>query len=117
MRYMILIYNDLEAHANMTQEQGKAEFDAYMDFNKTAMEQGVMRDAIQLHDISTATTVRIRDGKTSTFDGPFAETKEVLGGIYILECENLDEAIQLATMIPAAKHGSIEIRPIMEIHI
>jgi len=88
-----------------------------MEFNKTAMEQGAMRDAIQLHDISTATTVRIRDGKTSTFDGPFAETKEVLGGIYILECENLDEAIQLAAMIPAAKHGSIEIRPIMEIHI
>ena len=115
MRYMILIYNDMEARADMTPEDGQMEFEAYMDFNKTAAEQGVLRDAIQLHDASTATTIRIRDGKSSTFDGPFAETKEVLGGIYILECENLDEAIKLAALIPAAKSGSVEIRPIMEI--
>ena len=63
---------------------------------------------------ATATTVRVRDGKTMTTDGPFAETKEQLGGFYVIKCENLDEAIEIAAMIPTAQDGSIEVRPIVE---
>ena len=67
-----------------------------------------------LQPISTATTVRVRDGKTQTTDGPFAETKEQLGGYYLLNCKDLDEAIEYAAKIPSAVHGTIEIRPIMK---
>ncbi|MEO0564206.1 MAG: YciI family protein [Chloroflexota bacterium] len=116
MRYMILIYNNPAVLETMTEEEGQAEFAAYMAFNQTAGQRGALKDGIQLHKPTAATTVRIRDGKTTTFDGPFAETKEFLGGIYVLECENLDEAIELAAMIPAAAHSSVEVRPILEIH-
>ena len=70
-------------------------------------------DALQ--PTSTATTVRVRDGKMLTTDGPFAETKEVLGGYYMLECPDLDSAVELASKIPAAEYGSIEVRPVMEL--
>lgn len=116
MRYMALIYTNPVAYTNMSEEEQGAEYQAYMNFNKEAEKRDAMRDAVQLHPASTATTVRVRDGKTSTFDGPFAETKEYLGGVYILECENLDDAIELAAMIPAAKHSSVEVRPVMETH-
>ena len=115
MRYMILIYNDPEILDNMNQEEQEADFQSYMAFNKVAVEKNAMRDALPLHSPATATTIRVRDGKTTTFDGPFAETKEFLGGVYILDCANLDEAIELAAMIPAAHHGSVEIRPVLEI--
>ena len=68
-----------------------------------------------LEKVSTATTVRVRNGKTELSDGPFAETKEVLGGYYLLDCENLDQALDWAAQIPTATHGSIEVRPIMEL--
>ena len=73
-----------------------------------------MRAGEALHPSATATTVRIRDGQTVTTDGPFAETKEVLGGFYVVEAADLDAAIQLAAMIPGARFGSIEVRPIIE---
>ena len=72
-----------------------------------------MKGGDALQPVATATTVRVRDGATETTDGPFAETKEQLGGFYILDCEDLDEAIEYAAKIPSAKFGSIEIRPIM----
>ena len=115
MRYMILIYNDPNILEGMSQEEEQTDFQAYMAFNQTAAEQNALRDALPLQPHTTATTVRVRDGKTTTFDGPFAETKEVLGGVYVLDCPTLDEAIELAAMIPSAKHSSVEIRPIMEI--
>jgi len=115
MRYMILIYNDPNVLDNMSEAEGQADYQGYMAFNETAIERGVMSDALPLHPATSATTVRVRDGKTTTFDGPFAETKEVLGGVYVLDCENLDDAIEMASMIPAAKHSSVEIRPVMEI--
>ncbi len=115
MRYMILIYNNPEILGNMNEEEQEADFQSYMAFNKVAVEKNAMRDALPLHSPATATTIRVRDGKTTTFDGPFAETKEFLGGVYILDCANLDEAIELAAMIPAAHHGSVEIRPVLEI--
>jgi len=114
MRYMILIYNDPSIYATMSQAQGEAEFRAYMAFNAEAQKRGVMREGVQLHPVTTATTVRVRDGKTMTVDGPFAETKEVLGGVYILDCKDLDEATALAAMIPGALNGSIELRPFVE---
>lgn len=85
-----------------------------MAFNAEAQQRGALRDGVQLQPMTMATTVRVRDNKTVTTDGPFAETKEQLGGIYILDCNNLDEAIELAAMIPAAKYASVEVRPIVE---
>ncbi|MEQ8674810.1 MAG: YciI family protein [Aggregatilineales bacterium] len=113
MRYMTLIYNDPAELAKMSEAEQGAFFQAYMAFNEEAQKRGALRDGVQLHPVTTATTVRVRDGKIATVDGPFAETKEYLGGIYVLECANLDEAIELAAMIPSAKHGSIEVRPIL----
>lgn len=115
MRYMILIYNDPNILEAMSEAEEHGNFQAYMAFNEIAIERGAMKDALPLHPHTSATTVRVRDSKTITFDGPFAETKEVLGGVYVLDCENLDAAIELAAMIPAAQHSSVEIRPVMEI--
>lgn len=115
MRYMILIYNDPAVFANMTQEQQGAEFGGYMAFNAEAERRGVLRAAVQLQPVMTATTVRVRGGQRTITDGPFAETKEHLGGIYILECANLDEALELAATLPPAQHSSVEVRPILEL--
>jgi hypothetical protein len=115
MRYMILIYNNPEVFMKMSEEEMNAEFGAYMNFNQVAGQRGVLRDGIQLQPATNATTVRVRDSKTQIFEGPFAETKEVLGGIYILECKDLDEAIEMAALVPAARHSSIEVRPILEL--
>lgn len=115
MRYMILIYGDPAIYATQTQEERNAEYQEYMAFGEAARKQGVnpdVGDALQAPN--TATTVRVRDGKTLITDGPYAETKEMLGGYYILDCKDLDQAIELAAMIPGAKNGMIEIRPIVE---
>ena len=98
----------------MSQEEGAAVFAEYMEFGRKIDEAGVstgLGDA--LHPTTMATTVRVRDGKTIMSDGPFAETKEQLGGFYILDCKDIDEALKYAAMIPGAKHGSIEVRPLM----
>jgi hypothetical protein len=87
---------------------------AYYAFTNDSRAAGVNRGGEALQPTSTATTVRVRDGKTVTTDGPFAETKEQLGGYYLFECKDLDEAIQWAAKIPGAKFGSIEVRPIWE---
>jgi len=89
--------------------------DGYRTATETYQRDGVMLGGEALQDTSTATTVRVRNGKTETMDGPFAETKEQLGGFYLLDCANLDEAIKYAAMIPSAEHGCVEIRPVMEI--
>lgn len=114
MRYMILIYGDSDVYATQTKEEIQAEYAEYMAFGEEARKRGVSPDVGDaLQHPSTATTVRVRDGKTIVTDGPYAETKEMLGGYYILDCKNLDEAIELAAMIPGAKNGMIEIRPIV----
>ena len=89
--------------------------DGYHSFTEEVREAGQLNAGDALQPAATATTVRVRDGKTSTTDGPFAETKEVLGGFYILDCKDLDEAIARAAQIPTAETGSIEVRPIWEI--
>jgi hypothetical protein len=115
MRYLLLIYQDEVAHSGWSEQQLAEEYQAYSnldgEFQKLAVE---VQGGEALMPTQTATTVRVRDGRVLTTDGPFAETKEQLGGFYLLNCKNLDEAIAAAAKIPGAKDGSIEIRPVME---
>lgn len=113
MKYVCLIYG-VDATAAPSPEAMQAELDAYNAFTREVMDRKMMVAAEALHPSHTATTVRVRNGKTSTTDGPFAETKEVLGGFYLLDCKNLDEAIEMAAKIPGALHGSIEVRPVVD---
>lgn len=113
MRYMILIYEDPAIYATKSQEEMTAEYHQYMAFNEESRKRGVNPEGDALQSANTATTVRVRDGKTLVTDGPYAETKEILGGYYILDCKDLDQAIELAAMIPGAKNGMIEVRPIV----
>ena len=109
MRYMLLLYQD-EKQIDMSPEE-MAKWEA---FTKEVTDAGAYEDGRALQPVPTATTVRVRDGETVTTDGPFAETKEQLGGFYLLNCKNLDEAIAYAAKIPSAPRGSIEVRPVME---
>lgn len=113
MKYMLLIYGD-EAEYNrvMTEVDKQQEMADYYAYTDLVRSKTLASEA--LHGIDKATTVRVRDGKIITTDGPFAETKEQLGGFYMLDCKDLDEAIELAAQIPGIKYGSVEIRPIFE---
>lgn len=113
MQYLLLIYG-LEPTAAPAPEEMQAEMDAYNAYTAEVRDRKLLVASEALHPVATATTVRVRDGKTLTTDGPFAETKEVLGGFYLLDCKNLDEAIEMAAKIPGAKQGSIEIRPVID---
>ncbi len=113
MKYMILIYGNEAARAHMSQADMGAEIQAYNVFSGIAAQRGVMVSGEALENTKTATSVRVRDGKTAVIDGPFAETHEQLGGFYILDCKDLDEAIEMAALIPGAKDGTIEIRPVV----
>ena len=115
MQYMLLIYAAENAGPKPDTAEFGAMFQAYMDFNKETMAAGVHIAGQPLQPIQTATTVRVRESKAATSDGPFAETKEVLGGYYLLDCKDLDEALAWAAKIPTAEWGSIEVRPIMDI--
>ncbi|WP_126631911.1 YciI family protein [Dictyobacter alpinus] len=114
MRYLVLIYGNEAELANRSPEEKQAEMTAYNDFTSMIQKRGVQLGGEALHPTSSATTVRVRQGKVLTTDGPFAETKEQLGGFYIIQSENLDEAIEIAAKVPNATDGSIEIRPIVE---
>jgi len=115
MRYMLLIYGDEAAFADMDPGQVSETMQEYDKYSAWLVEKGWMRAGDPLADTDKATTIRVRDGQTLATDGPFAETKEQLGGYYIVECENLDEAIEAATRLPAASHGgSVEVRPILD---
>lgn len=112
MKYMILIYNDPDLEPGY----GSAAFEKMMgDYgaaNKAMGEAGVLIAGDGLQDVDTATSLKIRDGKVETMDGPFAETKERLGGYYIVDCADLDQALHFAAMIPSAAFGTIEVRPL-----
>lgn len=113
MKYLLLIYENEAAFAGVSEaEQGKI-FQEYMDYTRRIKKNGNYIAGEALQPISTATTVRVKNGKTVTTDGPFAETREQLGGFYMVEAKDLDEAIKLAAGIPASRTGSIEVRPIM----
>ncbi len=113
MKYMLMIC-DVEAQQTGPGDAGFEEIMAeYGAFTELVEKLGVLSDSGRLLPTSAATTVRVRDGKTLTTDGPFAETKEQFGGYYVLDCKDLDQAIELAAKIPSARDGSIEVRPIM----
>ena len=113
MQYALLIYVTETGEASSPDEL-QAVMTAYNAFSDHIRAKGAFVAGEALDDTSTATTVRVRDGRTLTTDGPFAETKEALGGFYIVEAADLDEAIAYAAMIPGAKYGSIEVRPIFD---
>jgi len=113
MRYVMLICNDQTAtldgddESSMLAEYGK--------FSEEMGQRGVLQGGERLRPTTDATTVRVRDGEVLTSDGPFAETKEQIGGYFVVQCKDLDEAIGVASKIPGARHGSIEVRPIWEL--
>ena len=112
MQYMLMIYRAESAEPEPATAAFEAEMQGYGALTDLVRERGVMDGGNALDRVATATTVRVRDGRIETTDGPFAETKEQLGGYYVLDCEDLDEVIAYAAKVPAAKFGSIEIRPI-----
>jgi len=114
MKYILLIYSSDQAWAALTPAQLQAVMGQYGTFTQSIRSSGQMLGGDKLEPASTATTVRVRDGKTLTTDGPFAETKEQLGGFYLIEAKDLDEAIAIAARIPGAGYGSVEVRPISE---
>ena len=111
MQYLLLIY-DNEAAMDARGPAGSM-MDEYRTFTQSIIQNGNFKAGDALQRTSNATTVRVRDGKTMTTDGPFAETREQLGGYYLIEAKNLDEATAIAARVPSAKFGSIEVRPIM----
>ena len=113
MQYVLLIYTE-ELTEEPSAETMAAEMEGYNAFTEHVRARGAMKAGEALQPTAMATTVRVRDGKTISTDGPFAETKEVLGGFYLVEAADLDEAIGYAAMIPGASHGSIEVRPIFD---
>ena len=115
MKYMLLIYNAPDAAPAWGTPESDLQMKRYFDFSTEVVDKGLFVAGDPLQDTSTATTVRVRDGKSLTTDGPFAETKEVLGGYYILDCENLDQALEYAAKIPSAEYGSVEVRPLMSV--
>ena len=114
MKYMLLIATDPAASAALAPDEQEAMFAEYFAFSSRIAESGEMVAGDPLHDISTATTVRVREGATTVTDGPFAETKEHIGGYYIVDVASLDRALELAAQIPGARVGSIEVRPLMD---
>jgi hypothetical protein len=114
MRYLLLIYGPQWDPSGMNPEQMQAVMNEWTDYTADLLKRGVSEGGEALEPVTTATTVRVRDGKTLTTDGPFAETNEVLGGYYLLNCKDLDEAIEIAAQCPGARDGSIELRPITE---
>ncbi|MFN0252089.1 MAG: YciI family protein [Kofleriaceae bacterium] len=114
MQYLLLIYGDEANWANMPEETASAMIAAYGTFSKEIEASGHLRGGEALQPVHTATTVRVRDGKTMMSDGPFAETREQLGGYYLIEAKDIDEAVKIAAKIPDATLGCVEVRPIMK---
>ena len=114
MRYLLLIYGPQWDSSNASPREMQAVMEEWTDYTADLLKRGVMEGGEALEPVATATTVRVREGETLTTDGPFAETNEVLGGYYVLNCKDLDEAIALAEKCPGARNGSIELRPITE---
>ncbi len=112
MKYLLLIYMDENAMSDTEREH------CYVESAQVAQDlhrKGQFVASAPLHPVATATSVRVRDGKSLVTDGPFAETREQLGGFYLINAQDLDEAIAIATRIPGARVGTVEIRPVLEI--
>ena len=114
MQYMLLIYTNEAEASGRAPEDMKAMFAEYGEFTKGIIGSGHFKAGDALQPVATATTVRVRNGKQLVTDGPFAETREQLGGYYLIEAKDLDEARGIAAKIPGARLGSIEVRPVMK---
>jgi hypothetical protein len=113
MQYLLLIYDDERNWMDRPKAQLDEMYKAYGAFSESVQRSGHMKGGAELQPVRSATTVRVRDGKTLKTDGPFAETREQLGGYYLIEAKDLDEALGIAARIPSAKSGSIEVRPLV----
>ncbi|MEO8503929.1 MAG: YciI family protein [Acidobacteriota bacterium] len=113
MQYVLLIYENEKSWVGVSEADQKAMFGEYHAFTESIAKSGHYKGGEALQPVSTATSVRVRNGKTLSTDGPFAETKEQLGGFYLVEAANLDEATAMAARIPGARTGTIEVRPIL----
>lgn len=114
MRYALLICTDESGEVALSPEEAQASTAEYMAFGEEMGKRGVLTGGERLRPTTDATTVQVRDGDVLTSDGPFAETKEQIAGFYLVDCKDLDEAIEIAAKIPGARHGKIEVRPIWE---
>src|SRR5258708_26798868 len=114
MRYLLMICTDESAVAALSPEEGSAMMAEYGAFAEEMGRQGVLQGGERLRPTTDATTVRVRDGEVLTSDGPFAETKEQVGGYYVVDCKDLDQAIEVAAKVPGARVGTVEVRPIWE---
>ena len=115
MRYALLICGDEKGMEATSPEEASANLNEYLAFGEEMGKRGVLQGGERLRPTTDATTVRVRDGEVLASDGPFAETKEQIGGFYLVDCKDLDEAIGVASKIPGARNGSIEVRPIWEL--
>jgi hypothetical protein len=114
MRYMLMICTDETAEQALSSAEDSAMVEEYTGFTGEMRRRDVLEAGERLRPTTDATTVRVQNGDRLTFDGPFAETKEQIGGYFIVDCKDLDEAIEVAAKIPAARRGAIEVRPIWE---
>jgi hypothetical protein len=114
MRYLLMIYSDESGYAKMTPDDMGQLMTAYGQFDEEITAAGVVQSSERLQPTEAATCVRVRDGKATTTDGPFAETKEAVGGYYLIDVADLDQALAWARKVPTATYGTIEVRPIWE---
>ena len=114
MKYMLLIHDEEKAWAKLSESESQQVMADYRQFTQQIQASGHYLAGAQLHPTTAATSVRLRDGKRLVTDGPFAETREQLGGYYLVEAKDLDEAIGIAARIPSARFGTIEVRPVVE---
>jgi hypothetical protein len=114
-QYMLLLYVSEVDEDEASQAERWAEMPLWAEVNESLREAGLLVANAPLHPVSSATTVRVRDDETELTDGPFAVTKEVLAGYYVLDCKDLDEALRHAARLPLARYGSVEVRPIMDV--
>ncbi len=112
MQYLLLIYSNEAEFAGINPKDRQTMMADFTEFTKSIIQGGQFKAGDRLKPVSAASTVRVRNGKVSTTDGPFAETREQLGGYYLVEAKNVDEAIAIAARIPSARIGSIEVRPV-----
>ena len=110
-KYMLLLYADEPSRQS---EQRESELPLWIQFTESLRDAGLLLGSDRLHRVDAATTVRVRNGEKVIVDGPFAVTKEYLGGYYLLECADLDEALEHAARVPLARYGSVEVRPVMD---
>ena len=115
MRYALLICGDEQSMLARSPEEAQAGMAEYMAFGEEMGKRGVLTGGERLRQTTDATSVQVRDGEVLTSDGPFAETKEQIGGFYLVDCKDLDEAIEVASKIPGARDGTIEVRPVWEL--